>query len=823
MSEHQPPRILVFEPNETLGLHIQTLLAGQGWNILWEKEVTPALDQLDRSKETPFHLFLTSFQSLTPEGENIFKKARSLSPLTQRMFMLGPDRPELAVKAINKGGINACILLPLVDEELIRLIQNCLAQFHLAMKGRQIKRTTANQNKQMFEIAQKLKKKAETTQENIEEKKAKLQLLRTRLKPSLNKKGDHEGPTLANKMDQNKIPGTVQAFQQEFFFLCTQIKNLFDEIAAKTGLEALDLESFVSREGDAAKATRTQEKAGAGQPLEKTPGVGLIPKILGAALTAGPDPDRASDKPVQEGDPPGLDGYLDLSISGDQTEAYVQKKMDLQGWITLSILLDFLAQQNITQGIIAGEAIEAWISKPGKERLLVAKGQDPVHGKDGFISFQFKKDYTNPGKLMPDGTIDFRDRGEIPYVVKGQELARKTPAQAGQNGTSIFGTAILAEEPKDPVFSAGNGTQLSDDGLIITAALDGQPHVDALGNITVNPELMIQGDVDFETGNIDFNGNILVKGTIKQGFKVKGINLIAQEVEGGLIDLSGDLNVSAGITNAFIEVKGNVVAKFINHSTIMGFGDLMVQKEIIDSEILLSGTCKNTTGHIIASTIMAKRGIEAGKIGTTSSKSVLIKVGTGDHIETLIRKIDQQIKESLVQVQELKEQIKTIEIQDQKLYELITQTAQIQEKAQGEIKKLKNTPTDPGRTIEIQKTADKIKRLMETAQSAERKLDKIFETQDGYARKTDEFNELITRIEENNKDRVIQKKALGRFADKTPPLARVAIQGKVTQDTAIHGPNAFMTIREDMARCQIQEIALTEDGLHFYEMTVSPL
>lgn len=823
MSEHQPPRILVFEPDETRGFHIQTLLTRQGWDLIWEKELKSALDQLDKSKETPFHLFLTSFQSLTPEGENIFKKARTLSPMTQRIFMLGADRPELAVKAINKGGINACILLPFIDEELVSQVQACLAQFQLAMKGWQIKRTTSNQNKQMFEIAQKLKKKAETFQEILDGKKEKIQLLRSRLRPPLKKKEIHEGITLANRMDQNKIPGTPEAFQKDFSFLCTHIKKLFDDIALKTGLDALDL--FVAQEGSETKGPGTEGKTMVGQPQGTFPGSSLIPKILKTILTSFPDPGIAGKK-KQTGEKEnllGLDAYIDISISEDQTEAYIQRKMGLQGRITLSGLLDFLVQQNIIQGIKEDEVIEAWISGSGKEKLLVAKGRDPVHGTDGFISFQFKKDFTNPGKLMADGTIDFRDRGEIPFAVKGQELARKIPAQAGKNGTSIYGTDILAQEPKEPVFIAGSGTQLSQDGLLISAALDGQPHVDALGTITVNPELMIKGDVDFETGNIDFNGNIIVKGTVKQGFKVKGINLIAQEVEGGVIELSGDLNVSAGITDAFIEAQGNVYAKFINHSTILGFGDLIIQKEIIDSEILLSGTCKNTTGHIIASTVSAKRGIEAGKLGTTSSKPVLIKVGVTDHIETLMRRIDKRVKESVVQMQELKEQIKAIETQDQKLYELITQTAQIQEKAQSEIKKLRKSPAEPAQTFETQKTADRIKRLTETAQAAENKLDKIFENQDGYARQIDELNELITRIEEKNKNHVIQKKALGEFADKTPALALAVIQGKISQDTAIHGPNAAITIREDMARCQVQEIALTEDGLHFYEMAISPL
>ena len=166
---------------------------------------------------------------------------------------------------------------------------------------------------------------------------------------------------------------------------------------------------------------------------------------------------------------------------------------------------------------------------------------------------------------------------------KGDVLAEKKPLIQGVPGTSIFGINIPVNVVIDPPFIAGPGAVLSENGLVIIADKSGQPHVDAIGKITVNTEFIVDGDVNYETGNLTFDGNIVVKGTVKQGFTVKGVSLTANEIEGAIIDLTGDLNVSAGISDTTIKTVGNVQTKFINNSTVLGFGNIIVLKEIIDS------------------------------------------------------------------------------------------------------------------------------------------------------------------------------------------------------------------------------------------------
>lgn len=851
MSEKKIPRILILGSDEAISSHARTILAGEGFDVLCEKNLKNALVQLKKSKSSPFSLFISSSQLPGMEGDEILKNAKIISPLTQRMLMVPADQPDLAIRSINKGSINSCILKPFTDKDFINQTKKCINQFQISMKHEHLKRVTAHQNKQLFQIAQKLKKKDQAWQELLVEKKNRKLMLKSEQRKAIKLNSNEGDISLEKRMDQIKVPGEPEAFQTEFFKLYDYIKALFDSTASRADLDPInfDLQSIFSMEQQNIKQQNMEQQNDLSNEAseinepdqkpdqktdQKTDQDSLIQNILKTALTS---PDDAS-LPLSHGESSTgeenvdalLESHIKISFSEDQVIAYIQKSTELNSTEqpTLSNLLDLMRKQYITYGIIEDEALEAWIADPGtgNEKLIAARGDEPDNGEDGSITFHFTKNYSNPGQIMEDGSIDFRERGEIPYVQKGALLAQKTPAREGKDGMSVTGIPIPVNAPLDPVFIAGSGTSSSEDGLSIYAALDGQPNVDAMGNITINPELMIKGDVDFETGNIDFKGNIIVTGTIKEGFTVKGFSLTAKEIEGAVIDLSGDLHISAGITEAKISTRGSVYAKFINNSFITGFGNLVIQKEIIDSNIMISGKCENPTGHIISSKIIAKNGIESGKIGTDSSKPAILKVGVDEHIETMTREVDEQLQESIARLQDLREKIKSIEACDQELYEQITQKAQIQETAQNEIKQIKETIPDLKKSSDLseeQKAFTRIKKLSETAEAAKHDLNKIFEAQDQYAKDIDLLKSRINGIEGTNKNFIIKKRALREFASRTESLPRVTIQGKITQDSVIQGPNESITIREDLSRCQILEATKQEDGLTFYEMTVSDL
>ncbi|WP_022667584.1 flagellar assembly protein A [Desulfospira joergensenii] len=830
MSEKKKPRLLILEKDEQIRTHARDILEQAGWDVLCKDVSKEALIELKKSKASPFALFISSYKLPLMEGDDIMQKAKAISPMTQRMLMVPADQTDILISAINKAGIHACITYPFMDTDLVDQARTCLQQFLGSMKRKQLKRVTVHQNKQMFQIAQKLRKKDGLLKNLINEKKAKKRLLQTDLPKGIR--------TLSARLEQHDIPMTCESFEAEFVRLKDHIRDGFNKAASKAGLDPV-------KEGSLNIQIESEQEP-ASDPESHTTGTDGIKKILETAFSSLEKvPEKIAPLSQEEGsgemdtedngtdpiDPANsLEEIVEITISEDQTQAFIKKLKipDPPSKLTLSSLLDLLREKNVTYGLIGSSRLESWIleSLPQDEKIQVAAGTPPDKGQDGSILYHFRTDYTNPGKILEDGSIDFRERGGIPYVSEGDLLAVKTPPREGKTGVTISGNPIPVDEVLDPVFNAEANTTLSEDGLSIYAALDGQPHVDALGSITVNPELVIEGDVDFQTGNIDFKGNINVKGMIKEGFTIKGVNLTAQEIEGSQVDITGDLCISSGITDANISVQGNIHAKFINNSKIACFGDLVIQKEIIDSSIATSGECQNSTGLIIASKIAAKAGIEAGRIGTDTSKPAVIKIGVDEHADMLTREIDKVLETSMARLKDLKENIQSIEEQDQELYGIVSQKAQEQEKANNEIKTLGEAMVEMKKASDISglSTAKtRIKKLADIVEKAEKELDRIFTLQDGYAKQIENLKQGVERLELANKNMVKKKKRIREFSSETTSLARVTVQKTISQDTIIQGPNASLTLRNDQSRCRIEETLTQEEGQQYYEMNILDL
>ncbi len=838
MSEKKKPRLLILEKDESIRNQAFKALEQSGWEVVCRDVSKEALLELDQSKASPFALFISSYKLPLMEGDNILKKARSISPMTQRMLLVPADHSDILIRAINKAGIHACITYPFTDTDLVERARTCFEQFSRAMKRSRLKRVTVHQNKQMFTIAQKLKKKDEALKSQINEKKAQKMMLEKDL--------PQEALSLSAILDRHEVPATRESFEKHFFRVKKFIQSSFNQAADQGGLDPVtpgNLSPISQIGGLVAEPVSREDPENEPTPQD-TGQRGVIRHILETAIPLLDHPDFAGTasgsgdlepdnidqdmEPEQESEL-GLNKTVQVSISQDRIQALIKKikPPEPSDPLTLESLLDLLRDKGVTYGIIEDQKLESWIKEGALgEEILAAQGSEPDPGRNASIQYHFETAYTNPGKILDDGSIDFRQRGDIPFVRKGDLLAVKSPCRKALPGINIAGEPIPVEEVEDPELLAEANTTLSEDGLSLYAALDGQPHLDALGNVTVNPELVIDGDVDFETGNIDFKGNILVKGAVKEGFVIKGVSLTAQEIEGSRVDITGDLCVSSGITDAKISAQGNIHAKFINQCEIGCFGDLVIQKEIIDSSIAVSGAVENSSGHIITSKIAAKAGIEAGNVGTDASKPATLKVGVDEHADHLIQQIDRALEESKTRLKDMKEKIKTIEEQDQDLYGLITQKAQEQEQARNEIKNLKDAMADMKQKSDmagIAKAKAAVNKLSRTADEAEKELDRIFTVQDESAKQIDNLKQAVERIELANKKKVLDKKQIGKYSSDTQALARIDIHKTLIQGTLVQGPNASLSPRENLSRCRIEEILVQTEGQQYHEMGISDL
>lgn len=339
--------------------------------------------------------------------------------------------------------------------------------------------------------------------------------------------------------------------------------------------------------------------------------------------------------------PPGEVPYR-IAVSEDRMTVRILPNRNCSGPVPAQDLIASLHRETIQFGILGIEALARLLKTldPEGHPLVVARGKRSRPGRDAAIDYRFDTSFLTAGTVDGEGNIDYRERGTRPRVKKGAPLARKIPMESGQPGIDVFGRPVPVPAVHDVQIECGEGAWKSDDGVEVFADVDGEPMLSDAGAICVCPELTIEGNVDFNSGNIEFDGNVNVLGSVMDGFSVKCTSLTATDIVGGTIVADGDVSVSGGIINTTIRARGDVEAKYITDSNIKCFGDVLVEREVIQSKIRSSGRFISELGKIIASFISAKMGFRSREVGTDVSLACRINVGLDENAKKITQGLD---------------------------------------------------------------------------------------------------------------------------------------------------------------------------------------
>ncbi|MHC6179268.1 DUF342 domain-containing protein [Clostridium sp. JNZ X4-2] len=193
------------------------------------------------------------------------------------------------------------------------------------------------------------------------------------------------------------------------------------------------------------------------------------------------------------------------------------------------------------------------------EKLLVARGKEPVNGQDDLIESKFK----TFADLKEDlgGNVDFKSIGAVNSVKKGDIIAVRHEGTQGESGYDVNGRILKHKKGKRLKLKAGAGCTIKNENTV-EAAIDGKPSVKG-NTFYVHQVHEISGDVDLSTGNIRFMGDIVIHGSVKEGMKVECGNdlVINKEVERASINAVGNISVGGSVVASRICGGGNNVEK----------------------------------------------------------------------------------------------------------------------------------------------------------------------------------------------------------------------------------------------------------------------
>lgn len=335
-----------------------------------------------------------------------------------------------------------------------------------------------------------------------------------------------------------------------------------------------------------------------------------------------------------------FDGSAELSINSDnmKAELTIHPAYEQGKHPTEKAIKKVFAENHVSFGIDT-ELLTKIISDINKgiypdDILTIAEGLHPKAGNNGKIEYLFPTETSLKPKEDASGIVDYKDVSIIQTVDKNQELAKNIPPTAGTPGKDLSGRDLPCRAGSPINLPIGENTgPKPDDANILIALSDG--NVKLVGNsVLIQEGFIINGDVDYSTGNVEYEKSVTIKGDVKSSFNITcGGDLdIGGTIEDCEIDVGGSLLCKYGFVGqgkGNIECKGDVNVGFIKNQKIRTRGNVNIAKEALNSTIL---SRKNIVVHgkhlsIAGGSLIARDSIECNVIGNTSGIRTNLEVG----------------------------------------------------------------------------------------------------------------------------------------------------------------------------------------------------
>lgn len=322
------------------------------------------------------------------------------------------------------------------------------------------------------------------------------------------------------------------------------------------------------------------------------------------------------------------DAIVKIDIESDELTAYITVIPPEVGGRAVTV--DAIKKEMSVNGIRFGvdEQIISDIADSGlyDSRFVLARGIKPVDGKDSSIEFFFDRNCTKDLKEDEFGNVDYRDLGFINNVKSGTVVAKITPETEGEPGTSVKGTVLRAVAGKPCTYKPGSYTAFDSDNVTVVTTADGNLRWDKKAFV-VDQTVVIGEDVDVSVGNINFLGDVVVKGNVNEGYIVRSDKSVTVKgsVIGATIEAAGDVLIMQGSVSSTIKGK-NIKIGFCENSTIDAKATLTSQS-FIGCKVRATGALEATGGKaaIVGGKYICLQNISAGIIGSdTYTKTVLI-------------------------------------------------------------------------------------------------------------------------------------------------------------------------------------------------------
>lgn len=362
---------------------------------------------------------------------------------------------------------------------------------------------------------------------------------------------------------------------------------------------------------------------------------------------------------------PPLDAAPQIFLSTDSLYAWVLVLPPMEGGEALSeqMLQRALADRGVRWGLNTQLLQHLCQAEDRYFTLyLAAVGKPAVNGENGKVVDHFPR--STQQLLQPDENdqVDYASLNLVRSVEKGQEICRLIPPTEGEPGRTVLDQEVPAKNGRSVSLPKGKNTQISEDGLSLFSLLDG--HLEYSGNcFHVKPVWDVPGNVDFSTGNINFTGDVTIRGDVLSGFTVRAkgsIHVDGAVESGSTVEAGGDLIVAKGIMgdrNTVIRSQRSVFAKYIENSTVFVRENLQTDC-IVNGQVYCGGevVVRSGRGSIIGGQVWAAKLVSAQAVGSPSERPTSIILGGRPCVSFERETLQQELQAVAAEREKLKNQ-----------------------------------------------------------------------------------------------------------------------------------------------------------------------
>lgn len=344
---------------------------------------------------------------------------------------------------------------------------------------------------------------------------------------------------------------------------------------------------------------------------------------------------------------------MSLIVSSDNMKvtARFYPSSDKPVYMNKEEILGTLTYMGIKHGI-REEAVNEFI----KEReyckdYILAEGTSVVEGKNAKVHYFFNLHPNVKPKLNKDGSVDFHNLDNINRVLEGDTLATLEKEVDGTPGINIYGAEIAPKKVKGAHMKYGKGVSLSKDELSLLSESDGHVLLTSDGKVVVSNTYEISGDVDASTGDIKYDGNVIVKGHVCTGYTIiaSGDVEVNGVVEGAKIIARGQIILKRGIQGAgkgILQAQGAIVAKFIESAAVLTNSSITTES-ILHSNVSAKGEIHVTgkKGMIVGGHVRSAVLIETQVAGSAMGGSTTLEVGIDPIVQDRMKGLEKELRQ----------------------------------------------------------------------------------------------------------------------------------------------------------------------------------